>query len=174
MKRNLLILSALLIPAVIAGCVASGTIVIVQEIEGFASSNNLVNVRHVSLSDNSDFEDNKDKIKSVDAISFAGSIINYGNAENRGEVYFSNVGTYTTAAEVRSNATRIFVSPAVPAGDSIFIDWGEGASHFENLSVLVTELKDEDADFYLYGVAEETPFNMYFNVALVVTMTAGL
>jgi len=171
MKKNLLLALALLIPVVIAGCIGSGTIVFVFDFEGLDSSDQTFDSEHIILSENSDYEDNKDKLKSVDAITLVGYIINHGTADVMGEAWISD-NLLGSIDEVRNNGTLIFESPVIPAGDSIFIDWSDGMEHIRNFAALEEQLKG-DGDFYLYGIASGS-FHLEYQLNLIVTITAGL
>jgi len=171
MKKNLLITIALLIPIVIAGCIATGTIVLVFDVEGFSSSNNTVGSKFVDLNTNSDYEDNKDKLKSVDAVALTGYVVNNTNSDLVGEAFISDT-QYNTVDDIRDNAIKIFESPAIPANDTLFLDWADGMSHIQNFDYIVNELKN-DGTFYLYGISSGT-FDTDYNLSLIITITAGL
>ena len=172
MKKYLSFAIAFLVPIFIAGCVASGTIIIVFDLDEFVSSSTGMEVVEVDLTTNSDYQDNKDKIKSIDQVTVTGWFINQETADNQAEIWLAYTGSYATPAEVRSNATRVFVSPVIPGNDELFIDWADGLSHIENIDAL----KDaaEDGHFWLYGLAADSPFTVRFEITLVITMTAGL
>ncbi len=163
---------ALLVPIYIAGCIASGTVIIVFDIDEFVSSSTGMEVVEVDLTTNKDYNDNKDKIKSIDQVTVVGTLTNLESTDNQAEIWLAYTGEYDTPAQVRDNATRIFVSPVIPGDAELFIDWSDGLSHIENLNAL----KDaaEDGHFWLYGLAADSPFTVQFNITLVITMTAGL
>lgn len=172
MKKYLTFAMALLVPIFIAGCVASGTIIIVFDLDEFVSSSTGMEVVEVNLTTDSDYQDNKNKIKSIDQVTVAGTLTNLEPVANQAEIWLAYTGSYATPAEVRLNATRVFVSPVIPGDGEVFIEWADGLSYVEN----VGELKDaaEVGLFWLYGLAAESPFTVQFNITLIITMTAGL
>ncbi len=173
MKKTLITISALIIPVLIAGCIATGTVVLVYDVDSFVSTDNSVNKVHIDLNSNSDYTKNKDKVKSVDAISVVGWLINNTSTADSAEIWMSDDSTYTTPAQVRANAIQIFASPSVPANDSLMIDWAEGMSHIRNFAAIESEVNG-DGNFWVYGIAARTPFNMGVRASLIITITAGL
>jgi hypothetical protein len=173
MKKKLLITVALLIPAVITGCMLiTGTTVLVFNVAGFQSSTTTMRSVDVDLSTNSDYQDNKDKIKSVDAVTLAGIIGNLGANPIAAEVWLADSSAnYSTPAEVRANATRIFLSPTIPAHDTLFLNWSDGMSHVENFNVLANRVKN-GASFKLYGISTGS-FDIAYLVDLIITITVG-
>jgi hypothetical protein len=172
MKKNLLLVLALLIPIVIAGCIASGTIVLVFDVDGFQSSNTTLDHRNVNLTENSDYDDHKDKIKSVDAITLTGFIVNNGSSEISAEAWISDDSTLTTVADIQNNGTLIFESPTIPAGDTLFLEWADGMQYMRNFGILEDEIKN-DGIFTVYGIASG-PFNLTYDLSIIISITAGL
>jgi len=172
MIRNLKTISALILSLLIAGCIGSGTIIFVFDLDEFVSSSAGMEVVEVDLTTNSDYNDNKDKIKSIDQVTVVGWFVNLEPADNQAELYVADVGTYSTPADVRANATRVFVSPVMAGSDSVFISWSDGLSHIENLTVLKD--KADAGYFWIYGLAADSPFTVRYRLSLVITMTAGL
>ena len=172
MKKLKIGILALIVPLFIAGCVGSGTLIIVFELAEFVSSSSGIEVMEIDLTSNDDYNDNKDKIKSIEQVTVVGWLSNELQTENQAQIYIADVGTYSTPAEVEANATRVFTSPVIPGGDTVFIDWTNGLSHIENLPAL----KDaaDAGHFWLYGVAADNPFMVRFRITLVITLTAGL
>ncbi len=172
MKKYLTFAAALLVPIYIAGCIASGTIIITYDIDEFISSSSGIWNEEIDLTTNSDYNDNKDKIKSIDQVTVTGTLTNLEDSTAQAEIWLADTGNYATQAQVRANATRIFTSPPIPGNSAIFISWSDGLSHIENLGAL----KDaaDGSHFWLYGLAENSPFTVRFKITLVITMTAGL
>jgi hypothetical protein len=173
MKKNLLLTIALLIPAVITGCMLiTGTTVLVFHVAGFQSSTDTMRSVSVDLSTNSDYQDNKDKIKSVDAVSVAGIVGNLSATPVAAEVWLADINAnYSTPAEVRAHATRIFLSPTIPAHDTLVLNWSDGMSHVENFNVLADHVKN-GGSFKLYGISTGS-FDISFLVDLIITITVG-
>jgi hypothetical protein len=171
MKKNLILAIALLVPVIIAGCIASGTLVIVYDIEGFASSDQTVASRHIDLTSNSDYNDNKDKIKSVDAITLVGNIINNGNADAIAEAWISD-DSLTTVEQIRTQGTLIFESSTIPAGDTLVLEWADGTSFMRNQDLLKDEIKD-NGNFFVYGMSSGQ-FNIEYQIEIIIAITVGL
>jgi len=172
MNKRPTLIAAVLLFVFLAGCIGTGTIRLEYELDEFYSSSGNIQVVEVDLTTNEDYNDNKDKIKSVDQVTVVGWLINMQQADNSAEIWLSDVGTFASEAEVRANATRVFVSPVIPGNDSVFIDWSDGLNHVENLPAL----KDaaEVGHFWLYGLADSAPFNVGFRIGLIIVLTAGL
>ena len=135
MRKHIKSAVALLIPVILAGCIASGTFTIIFDLDEFVSSSSGMEVVEVNLAENDTYNDHKDQIKSIDQVTVTGWFINLEPQDNQAEIWLSYDGTYTTPAEVRSNATRVFMTPVIPGGDSLLIEWSDGLSHIENLAI---------------------------------------
>jgi hypothetical protein len=172
MKRKLLWAVTLLIPVVIAGCLVSGTEVFVIDLEGFGSTPSNMQTFHVNLSDlSSDYEDNKDKLKSIDAVVLVGDVANLGAQSAGMKIYLSD-DNLSSPSEVEDEATLIFESPSIPVGDTLHLRWADGMSYMRNFSELFHQVKD-DGEFYLYGIPENS-INIQYTLEIAITVTAGL
>jgi len=174
MRIKLLIASALLIPVFIAGCLLSGTIVLPPiELEGFGSISNSMQTKQVNLSDlSSDYDDNKDKLKSVDAVTIVGDVVNNGTLETGMDIYLSDeVLTDPDDVEDPAHATLIFVSPTIPAGDTLTLHWADGMDFMRNFNVLFDQIKG-DGEFYLYGIPRNS-ISISYDLEIVITITVG-
>ena len=169
MKKALLSGLALLLAVVMADCIATGTLVFVFDLEGSHSSPGDFEAIDVDLSTNKDYNDHKDKIKSIDAVAVVGQISNNTSSDVAAEIYISDE-VYTDPQAVRDNATIVFISPTIPANDTIFVDWSDGLSHIENFDELKAQI--EDGSFKLY-VISSGPLDLHYDLNLIVTMTAG-
>lgn len=172
MKKYLTYAMVLLLLVYIAGCVASGTTIVIYDIDEFISSSSGMEVVEVDLTTNEDYNDNKDKIKSIDQVTVTGTLANLESDTAQAEIWLAHTDEYTDPDTVREYAVRVFVSPSIPGNSAIFINWSDGLSHIENLGAL----KDaaDGGHFWLYGLAENSPFTVRFKITLVITMTAGL
>lgn len=162
---------AVLVPVLFGGCLlVSGTFTFTHEIDEFVSSNGAFQAREIDLTQDKDYNDNKDKIQSVDQVSVVGWFFNMSPQDNSAEIYIADVGTYQNADEVRANATRVFTTPEISGNDSLFVKWSDALGMIENLPVLKD--KAEAGYFWLYGIAASSPFTMRFEATLVITITA--
>jgi hypothetical protein len=175
MKKYLLIAFAILIPIVIAGCIlVSGTKVITFELSGMTSPAGGLKIKYVDLpSDNSDYNDNKNKIKSIDEVVLVGDIINSGSNDIQTAFYISD-SQYSTVSQVTTpgNSTVIFQSPTVHAGETLHLNWADALAHVQNFDVLKAQLLN-DGQFYIYAVSTNGSLIEY-DLDLIITLTVGL
>jgi len=173
MNIKTLALTALLIAAFIVACgIATGTFTIVYEIDDTISSTQAdLQYEAVDLNTIEDYQEHQDLIQSVDHIAIVGTVLNYGNTPVSGEVWLAYTDTLDTPAEVRSVGTRVFVSPVIPPGGSLEIDWQDGLSYIENFS----EIQDavELGQFVIYGLGDSQFFYVVMDIDIIVTLTAG-
>lgn len=172
MKKHINMILAVLLSLLIVGCIGTGTITIKHELAEFVSSNSGMEIVEVDLTTNNDYNDHKDKIKSIDQVTVIGWLVNELPAANQAQIWIADVGTYSTPDLVRENATRVFVSPVISGNDSLFVNWADGLDLIENLPTL--KKAAENGHFWIYGIAEDTPFRVRFHVTLIITLTAGL
>jgi len=175
MNKKRIALTALLIASLIIGCgIATGTFTFGYELNGtIESSNASLEFEYVDLTTIDDYNDHKDNLKSVDNIAVVGSIINDGVAAVSGEIWLvDNDTTYTDPDTVKHYGTRIFVSPVIPAGDTLDIDWSDGLSYIENFSAVQTAV--ELGQFVLYGLGDSDAFEVTMDIDIIFTITAGL
>jgi len=157
--------------AFFASCIVSGTITFIYDIDEFYSHSGSIQTIEVNLADNSDYNDNKDKIKSINHVAVVGTIENLMGVSNSAEVYISDIGTYTNPDTIRLYGKKIFTSPSVPGNDSVFINWSDGLQYIENLPDLKAAV--ESGYFWIYSLAENPDFNMRFKISFAITMTVG-
>ncbi|HBC46833.1 MAG TPA: hypothetical protein DEO84_09365 [candidate division Zixibacteria bacterium] len=174
MKRNLLIAGALLLPIIIAGCVlTTGTKVFSIELSGWTNIPSQMQWRYIDVADeSSDYDDNKDKIKSVDEVVLVGDIINTSAGDAHSTIYISD-NLYSTASQVETagNSTVVFESPTITAGDSLHINWSDALAHIQNLPELKNQLLG-DGQFYVYSI-QSNGSSVRYNLSMLITITAG-
>jgi hypothetical protein len=174
MKRNLLIAVALLLPIVIGGCIlTSGTKVFNIELSGWTPIPNQMQWRYVDVSsESSDYQDNKDKLKSVDEVSLVGYVVNTSDSEAHTKIYISD-SLYTTPTQVETpgNSTLMFDSPSIAAGDSLFLNWSDALAHVQNLPVLRDQLLG-DGQFYAYAIPTGSS-SIRYDLFMIISVTVG-
>ena len=167
--------AALLIAALITACgIATGSFTFGYELDGPIDSSSATLDREViDLNSIEDYNDHKDQIKSVDNVALVGWVANNG-PQVSGEVWLVNFpdSMYTDPDTVRYYGTRIFVSPVIPSGDTLMIDWSDGLSYIENFAAVQDAV--EGGQFVLYGLGDDPNFDVYMNVNVIITITAGL
>ena len=166
----------LLLVAAGAGCLlVSGQITIVQNFgSDLATSDLNVYELFVDLNDNSDYEEHKDKIKSLETIGFVVAITNLGNASARGEGYLSlSKIANVTPAGVRAAATRIlYVDDPIAPGEKREITFEDSQGYIENFDKIEEAIKD--GSIYFYGITDIGQEVMYENLKLIATVNFGL
>ncbi|GAB4315013.1 MAG: hypothetical protein Kow0074_02370 [Candidatus Zixiibacteriota bacterium] len=157
---------------VLAGCIISGQFVIVVEWGGIVSTDTQLNDEFVDLTTNETWQDHKDDIQSIVDAKFEVTITNNLGTTASGEVYVSDQGNLTLE-DLDTKATRILFGIEVPGNQSVTIGFNESAQYQENLQTLLDLA--ETGQFYLYGVAASTPFNIEIQQGsrILVTLSAG-
>jgi hypothetical protein len=158
------------------GCsLVSGTIRIEYDYTGNPQQSTQGSVAElaVDLNDNQDFKDNKDKIKSVDEVGFVFRARNLLGNTAHGVIYISKTQIRPlTAAAIQGSATRVVQGVMLQAGyTNIDYDTSLG------LEVHQTVLHDlvKGGTFYLYGIADESDFNITIDkLTAVAVVTAEL
>lgn len=155
-----------------AGCIVSGQFVIVVNWGGIVSTNTQLNPETVDLTNNQTWQDHKDDIQKIIDAKFEMTIKNNANTVATGELYVSDQDGLSLG-DLETSATRILFGIEIPAGDSVMISFTESAQYQENLETLLDLA--ETGLFYLYGVAENTPFNIEImqGSRILVTFAAG-
>lgn len=177
MKRYFIVLGFAAIAALtISGCLLTIQKTFIEDVNIGQTTNNNVARYWVDLYTNADYADNIDKIKSVDVVSFVAKIHNQGATANKAELYISadsiDIDGNYGADSIKTYATRVFVSPSIAAGDSALITWNESHKYIQNESVLKDFVLNRGR-FWVYGIAENTPFSNRIIAQIVVTVTAG-
>lgn len=172
--RNFIILSIVLLLSFgtmgADGCLVSGQITITEFVDIGRTTDTNVNKYDVNLTTNEDWQENKDKIISVDAVAIVAIIVNNLAADNFGEVFWSNNANLTTVDEVRQNSIRIMKSPVLPGQKKTLIEWKDAFQYMENEDTIINEILG-DGIFTLYGIAEKVPFDMHLDAEAVITVT---
>ena len=172
MKKYLLLGLIILTAVGISGCLLTGQITIVKAVDTGLTTNSQIYSYWLDLNTNSDYADNKDKLKSVDAVSFVAKIKNNAALANAAELYIYHDDDLTTVAEIRDEAIPVLITPSIAAGDSLLIHWNESFQYMQNLDSLIHYVKDVGA-FAVYGIADTTPFSDSIQAEIVVTFTVG-
>ncbi len=177
MKRNLIVLGfAVLAALTISGCLLTIQKTFIEDINIGQTTNDNVAGYWVDLYTNPDYADNIDKIKSVDVVSFVARIINQGAAANQAVLYISadtiDIDGNNAADSIETYATKVFVSPAIAAGDTLLITWNVSHKYIQNESVLKDYVMNRGR-FWVYGIADDLPFSLRVTGQIVVTVTAG-
>lgn len=174
MKRYILSGLIALLGIGIAGCLLTGQITIVEDIDVGVTTSDDVNMYWLDLNANEDYEEHKDKIKSVDAISLVAWIYNNRSTPVFAEIWVDTDTTYdySNPDTVKAYATRIFISPEIPGDDSLLVDWNDSFQYMENVDYLENLVMDVGT-FAVYGLASDIPFDIRIIGQVVITLTVG-
>ena len=171
MRKSTKYTLAVMLSLLVVGCLGTGTITFKYDFDEFYTSSGSMHVEEVDLTTNEDYNDNKDRIKSVDQVSVVGWFINEEQVANSAEIFISNL-EYDEPDTVRKYATRVFTSPVIPGNDSVFISWSDALAHIERLDYLKERV--DKGYFWLYGLADNSPFTFRCRITLLITITVGL
>ena len=172
MKYTIAVLTAAALTLVIGGCLLSGQTTFTQPVDIVGATNTTVTKIPIDLSDEPDWVDHKDDIKSVDELSVVAIITNHLAAPATAKLYLSNDDGLTTVEEVETEATLVFESPVVPADGKLKIGWADGFKYVQNREAIEKETFG-DGMFWLYTIAADTPFHVDVKGEVVITITAS-
>src|SRR5512143_237855 len=111
MGKHKIIAVNIIIVLLSAGCIlSSGTFVVTYHIDAVQPSIGRMVPIHVDLTQISDYQKHKDKIESVDAISFVGKIANLYGSDAGTQIWISD-DNYDSEDSVRANGSLIFETP---------------------------------------------------------------
>jgi hypothetical protein len=140
---------------VMIGCLVSGTFVVITDIDPFCfSSSDPFYHYHVDLTTESEWNDHKDKIDFIDAVGFDFWIENHSSSAVTFSVYVDphSDAELTSAATVKTGATKVFGDLIVAGNDSKHVTYGESLGLISNLTTLKAVVKE--GKFRYYGLAE--------------------
>ena len=170
MKRFIYLFLALA-PVVIAGCLISGQITFVEDINIKATTDSAVSREYVDLNRNADYEEHKNDIASVDAVAIVAIIENNLPTSTSGEIWFTPDSTfYDDAGDIRANGIRIMATPTIAGSSTLTITWNDAFSFMENEQAVIDEVLG-DGKMTFYGIASTTPFDLDIQAQVVVTVT---
>ena len=155
----------------VTGCLLSGTFVIDLSLNEMAFTTATFHKQQINLSSNQTYNDHKDQIKDITDIGFALKIENNSALTASGELYLSDESTYTTASQVKSNATLILTGISVPANSTKSINWSESYQYIRNLGALKEQVKS--GSFRVYALIDSAPLNLrIYDASLIITFAA--
>jgi hypothetical protein len=180
---------ALVLPLTLCGCLlTTGQIAIDYDLGtiNVTDSDNLV-AEQVDLNTIEDYTEHKDELTGVSDMALLGTITNNLGATSKLPVLGGGDPTlhleawitaattnYTTEAQVRANAIKLWGPLVVPPGETVQIDWNDSAALFTpyGKGTLINEMKG-DGVFTIYLVGTSGFYNFTVeNTTLVLTMEA--
>lgn len=145
--------AALLIPVTLAGCLlTTGQFNIDVDLDDAFVSGTSVEREYVDLNTNQDYTDHKDDVVGIADIAIIGTAQNFTGSDLGVEAWITADNTsYTTAAQVRAGAVKLWGPVALDSGESRKITWDESAGLFNGVGkyLLITQLKG-DGTFTVY------------------------
>ena len=167
-----------LITVFVGGCLTTGQIKVHENFGDGVTHNADTYSYDLDMNTNSDYVDNKDKVKSVDAVAIVGVVKNNLQTEIQAEIYISDDPNLETAVEIMDpkNATRVFVSPTIPGNGKLTINYTNGLAHMENTQAIIDQLFGDTADgmFTIYAIGSAANFDFEYKAEVVVTLTVEL
>jgi hypothetical protein len=152
----------------------TGQITVTHELNDGVSSDDRFNSEDVDLNTIEDYAEHKDEIKSVDGIAIVAIVENRSTEESKAAFFISDDPSIDTIDDLRDpdQATLVFISPTIPAKSKMKIEWAEGFEYMINEQAVIDQVLG-DGVFTVYGVAKETPFDLYIKGEIAITVTVG-
>jgi hypothetical protein len=184
MRRYLLMILALGLVA-LPGCIlTSGQIEISFDLPNVnASSPNTIDGETIDLNSESEYKDNKDKLKDLSDLAVLGKVTNLDTSPVNVEVWITKTpSAYTTDAALKADPTAVkiwgpFSLGAAGTGSATkVIDWNLSAKLFTKAGkdALLGEAKG-DGNFSIYAVGNAATYNFTVtNGVLVLVIDAGI
>jgi hypothetical protein len=168
--RPLLVM--LLLVAGPVGCLlVSGQIVVVVKIaEVVATTEQEIDSVEVDLTQNDDYNEHKDELKSVEEVLFQMTVRNNTSSPLRARIYASAEGNLQSIPEIVGQGFLVLETPELQPLEERFIPFDDSAGYLHNIDALKDlALKGH---FFLYMISEATPFDLTMeDVVIVVTLT---
>jgi hypothetical protein len=125
----------------------------------------------VNLNDNSDWNDNKDKLDNIEDVVFTFWLKNRSSNTMTGQVYVSDDSTLSSISAVQSSATLILDNISVPANDSLYVDMAHYYDLLQNFDALRDIVKP--GVFTAYGIVPNPLQGDLYDAVVIVTVSAG-
>ncbi len=176
-RRNLAtggIVSALLL---LAGCLVSGTFVVVYVHDKPFIAQDEFYFYDVDITGESVWKDHRDKIKDIDLVGFELWITNNESAPRKFSIYLDGPDEpeYTTLEEVQDNATIVLEGLPLPAGPGgkAHVTYGQSFKYLRNVPTLLKLV--ESGKFNYYGISDGGASAGYTidKAKVIITFTAG-
>ncbi len=155
----------------LAGCLITGTFIADIMIRDFDVNTDTFYAEQVDLTEDEDWEDHKDDIKSIDLVGFELWINNTSGSAQSFKAFIddANEQLYQTAVLVEANATVILDELTLDPGDN-YISYPNSFNYLRNLETIRTLL--EAGQFNAYGITTGGTFELD-SMRVIVTFTAG-
>ena len=176
-KRKLL--GALFLATLVtAGCLVSGTFVIVEDVEfGFTTQSGFY-WYPVDLQDNEDWADHVDEIDFIDAIGFSFKIVDTSGTATNITVYFAAATGpanpfMANPPPLPSNAVVVIPGLAIPANGTVIVTYKESLSFISDVNAFKAMVKSGRFDYYATSTGgSPTPY-MLTEGKVIITVSAS-
>jgi hypothetical protein len=164
--------------AIIGGCfLVSGQITFVHNFgDGTATADGTVYEFGIDLTENKDYNDHKDKIKSVTAVGFEVKVQNGTAMAATAEGYLTlnPLADPSTVGDMQSGEVKIFSAAGNPVDpmSTRVIDFEESQEYMANFDAIQDAVRD--GEFYVYITSAEGTEVDYKDLTLVVTMNVEM
>lgn len=173
---RMLKLSLLVVPLVLAGCwLTTGQVMVDFELDDTVTSPTTIQAEQIDLNTNQDYTDNKEDLEGLSDMALLGTVTNNGATAIGVEAFVTPTTTnYTTEAQVRANAVKVWGPFDVAAGQTVTIGWDDSAQLITAAGeqLLIDETLG-DGVFTLYLVGNTGTYNFEVNDGLLVLTLAG-
>ncbi|MEW5795097.1 MAG: hypothetical protein AB1772_01930 [Candidatus Zixiibacteriota bacterium] len=154
LKNSVLVSAITLVGLVVAGCLVSGTFVIVEDVEFDFTANTGFYWYPVDLRGNSDWEDHKDDIDDIDAVGFEFKIKNTSLETCELNAWFvaaegeANQAGPPPSTPGAAGQTKVIDGLVVAAGATRTVTYAESLGHISNLPAFKAIVKSGRFDYY--------------------------
>lgn len=177
MKLKYLFMLLALVSILVAGCLVSGTFVIVEDFS-FTPSNGFIG-EAVDITSNDVWEDHSDKLDEIEQIGFELWMTNNSAQEWK---FFAYMDEYNescvspSCALISTSKYLIFDTLTIPAGtgETIHITYSESLNHLVNTPQALEQLMTGKFNFYGYAMIDElTAGGQIDSVRVIITLNAS-
>ncbi len=175
-KSRLVLPGALVTALILGGCLLSGTFTVDEKFT-FEVQEGLY-FHAADVTDESDWQEHKDDIDNVDMVGFELWMTNHQSTPASFSVYVDDFGEpqWTGAADVESNAVKVFGDLALKPGDGVqtHVTYGESLGMFRNVGELRRLARE--GRFHVYGISSAAAGSEFTidSARVVVTFTASV
>lgn len=164
---------------VVAGCLVSGTFVIVEEVSFDFTADSGFYWYPVDLNGNSDWEDHKDDIDDIDAVGFEFTIENTSGVSSTFTVQFAaatgEADPSDEPTEIPGDAVTVISGLTVAAGATKTVTYAESLGMISNLAAFKAIIKSGRFDYYgtSSGGSGDFPFEVTHGKIIITVSASG-
>lgn len=165
MKKLLIIALIATLGMFLSGCpeLVGTPLLIHQEADGFASTDENIGHTSFDLSENDDFAEHQDEITSVEYVAVSAWIVNNSGHPISGQLW-SSIDPWTDPDDVREGGDSLYTTPEIADGDTVTISFTIDFSQPPVPSEFEYELLGGYAS--IYGLGDQDDFNIQYDVSI--------